>query len=317
MKEGNVTKNQTFITSIMGKEIAVIGESSLDEVRSAIESYEVFPGIEISFNKFKGDFFKASHTKMPRIMQINYCRCGRIGWDMKDGNSVFLGEGDLSIHMLDGCISSDLRLPLGIYEGVSINIDWNYVSEHLPELLADVGVDFKVLIDKFCHNGNIARFSAHDSFKYMFTQLYKSPDNFKNVCFKLKIQELFLQLYEIDLSKEKSINSYSFTQIEVVKEIHEELINNLEQRLTIDQLAKKYHINSTMLKETFKNIYGLPIATYMKKYRINEAAKKISNTNDSIANISWQVGYKNQSKFAKAFKDMIHLSPNEYRQQYN
>ena len=36
-------------------------------------------------------------------LEINHCRLGRVGWDLRDGMSVYLGEGDLSLHSADCC----------------------------------------------------------------------------------------------------------------------------------------------------------------------------------------------------------------------
>ena len=57
----------------------------------------------------------------------------------------------------------------------------------------------------------------------------------------------------------------------------------------------------------------MPIASYMKAYRVKEAARLLRETGDSIAVIAGKVGYENQSKFTKAFKDIYHVLPTEYR----
>ena len=46
---------------------------------------------------------------------------------------------------------------------------------------------------------------------------------------------------------------------------------------------------------------------------MNEAARLLSNTKRPIAEISEQVGYSNQGKFAAVFKKQLGLSPLEYR----
>ena len=47
--------------------------------------------------------------------------------------------------------------------------------------------------------------------------------------------------------------------------------------------------------------------------RVKEAARLLRETGDSIAVIAGKVGYENQSKFTKAFKDIYHVLPTEYR----
>ena len=73
---------------------------------------------------------------------------------------------------------------------------------------------------------------------------------------------------------------------------------------------KAYLINTSTLKEVFKAVYGLPIATYMKEYRVHQAMKLLRETDATIADIAAQVGYETQGKFSKAFKDVVQV----YRQ---
>lgn len=61
--------------------------------------------------------------------------------------------------------------------------------------------------------------------------------------------------------------------------------------------------------------YGQPIGTYMKEYRIKQAAILLRQTQATIAEIANQVGYENQSKFATAFRDVLKIAPAEYRKQ--
>ena len=92
-------------------------------------------------------------------------------------------------------------------------------------------------------------------------------------------------------------------------------ISDLQERPTIEELAKEFLINTATLKNTFKGIYGQPIGTYMKEYRIKQAASLLRQTQATIAEIANKVGYENQSKFAAAFQNIMRITPAEYRKQ--
>lgn len=71
-------------------------------------------------------------------------------------------------------------------------------------------------------------------------------------------------------------------------------------------------------EEKQRELYTSPqveIVKEMKEYRIKQAATLLRQTQAIIAEISSQVGYENQSKFASAFKDVMLISPAEYRKQ--
>ena len=124
---------------------------------------------------------------------------------------------------------------------------------------------------------------------------------------------MFLSM--VDVAEEKQREYYTSPQVEIVKQIHKRLISNLQERPTIEELAKEFLINTATLKSTFKGIYGQPIGTYMKEYRIRQAATLLRQTQATIAEIANKVGYENQSKFATAFRDVLKVAPAEYRKQ--
>lgn len=111
----------------------------------------------------------------------------------------------------------------------------------------------------------------------------------------------------------EQLTNHPSEQIETVRAVHEYLMQNIDQRITIDTLAKQYLINPTTLKEVFKSVYGTSIAAHIKEHRMELAARLLLETTLSIAEIGQQVGYESQSKFSAAFKAYFHMLPKEYR----
>ena len=128
-----------------------------------------------------------------------------------------------------------------------------------------------------------------------------------------QVQEILLYLQQIDPNAAKEFTQYGSQQTELIKEIHDFLVQHLDKRFTIEELGKKYLINTSSLKSIFKAVYGLPIASYMKEFRIKKAMQLLRETDDSIASIAEKVGYETQGKFTKAFKESIRILPKEYR----
>lgn len=177
------------------------------------------------------------------------------------------------------------------------------------------GIDITDFKNKFCENGTCFVMRAKDEIEHIFSELYSVPDCLQKPYFMLKVQELLLFLYMVDVKKEKQRELYTSPQVEIVREIHKRLISNLQERPTIEELSKEYLINTATLKDTFKGVYGQPIGAYMKEYRIKQAAVLLRQTQATIAEIANQVGYENQSKFATAFRDIFKIAPAEYRKQ--
>ena len=93
------------------------------------------------------------------------------------------------------------------------------------------------------------------------------------------------------------------------------LIKNLDKKITIEQLSEKYQIGTTPLKLYFKEIYGQPIYTYLKDYKIHVSLHLLEETDKNVNEIAGMLGYDNSSKFASVFKSKMKCTPTEYRKQ--
>lgn len=56
------------------------------------------------------------------------------------------------------------------------------------------------------------------------------------------------------------------------------MIENLDKRYTIDVLSSGFLMNQTTLKAVFKKVYGKPIASYMKDYRMKKASEMLKES---------------------------------------
>mgnify|MGYP003102993244 CR=1 FL=1 len=102
-------------------------------------------------------------------------------------------------------------------------------------------------------------------------------------------------------------------QVKIIREIHDDLAQHMDRRVTIEELAHRYLINPTTLKTVFKEVYGSSLAAHMKEHRMERAAALLRETDLSVAEIAGKVGYESQSKFTAAFKEQFGQLPKEYR----
>ncbi len=291
------------------------GLSQLQD-KGRIDTRRLYRGIELSYLALKSDQLALPHDALEHILEINYCRAGRMGWKMGNGNTVYLGPGDYSIHTMDVCADSVMTLPNGYYEGLALCIDLDALSQNPPELLAGTGITGAFLIQKFCKNSRHASFARTAQSESIFSGFYEQPEPLLLPYQKLKAMELLLYLGKRDVSANEHLADYQAEQIEIIRNIHEQLTQHMEEHFTIESLAKQYLMNPTTLKTVFKAVYGNSIAAHTKEHRMERAAKLLLETQDSISGIARAVGYENQSKFSAAFKEYYQILPTEYRKQH-
>ena len=274
--------------------------------------YRIFPGVEAAFHFFLAEQVSFHHPSSPSVLAISHCRTGRIDWNLKNDNSEYLGAGDLSLHSAACQADSVMQLPIGYYEGISVFINLKQLEAEAPDILKEANINIQNIYRHYCSADHSVFIPSCKEIEYIFMPLYDLPEDLRIPYFKLKIQELLLYL-SFRNPKEQELSQYCSRQTELIKEVHHFLTQNLNQRYTIDELSKRYLINTSSLKEQFKAVYGMPIAAYMKEYRMKTAASMLRKTTDSVAQIAVSVGYESQSKFSNAFRDVFQMLPTQYR----
>lgn len=290
--------------------------ASSTDGKGLVEKWAVFPGIVLIHSIYRANHLDFRHAPLESVMQINHCRVGRIGWEMRDGIHIYLGPGDLSLHMMDSCAESSMSLPLGYYEGIAMLVDLNLLEREPPDILRETDIHSKPFYQRLRTTERYTAMPANPQIDHIFSELYALPPSLQLPYFKLKVQELLLFLSMLEPKKEKILDQYRSQQIQIIQAIHQQLTSHLDRRFTIEELSKQYLINTSSLKAIFKSVYGAPVAAYMKEYRIRKAAQLLRGTRNSIAEIAAQVGYENQSKFSAAFKEIMQTLPTAYRRQY-
>ena len=277
--------------------------------------YQVYPGVQLSLNYYLAEQAAFCHTPDSHILEIHHCQTGRIGWNFKSGTSVYLGAGDLSLHSMDCCADSVMLFPLGYCESIAVFINLDELEKHPLPIFQDTSLDLEYLSHTFCRPDKSIALPSSADIDAVFRPLYLLPEKFRLPYFKLKVQELLLYLWRLD-PKQTGLTQYCSRQTALIKDIHTQLTEHLDHRYTIEELSKQYLINTSSLKALFKGVYGLPIATYMKEYRIRKSMELLRQTDFTIAEIASRVGYGTQGKFTKAFKETAKVLPSEYRKYY-
>ncbi len=81
----------------------------------------------------------------------------------------------------------------------------------------------------------------------------------------------------------------------------------------IESMAIKFGFSERNLKRRFQQATGISPNQYLQRVRIDKAKKLLIATNMLIKEISYQVGYQNDSFFSRAFKKHTGATPSKWR----
>jgi len=85
------------------------------------------------------------------------------------------------------------------------------------------------------------------------------------------------------------------------------------EKITLNELAEKSFYNPSYFSRIFKECYGKNLTDFIHEKRINEALRLMKETNLSIEDICYQIGYKEKKQFYKTFKQLTGETPNQMR----
>jgi AraC-like DNA-binding protein len=100
---------------------------------------------------------------------------------------------------------------------------------------------------------------------------------------------------------------------QVIQRIREFLDDNLYDDHSIIDLCKKFTINREKLQTGFHELVRTTVHAYIVRQRIEHAAKRLLESDDSIKAIALDSGYKKQRSFNKTFKSIFNTTPAAYR----
>lgn len=126
--------------------------------------------------------------------------------------------------------------------------------------------------------------------------------------------ELLLMLTELDFDMGKvDYVYYSQAQRNCIRQIHDFMVDHIAEHYTIGELAERFKISPTAMKNCFKGMYGVPIYTYIRTYRLQIAEHLLREGRLSVAEIAAKIRYTNPNKFTSAFCSEYGIPPTQYQ----
>lgn len=279
--------------------------------------YHVYPGVFLMYNDFHMKECVSGFQADIDMLCIDHCREGRIEQEAGEGAYSYLEAGELRV---DQRIHHNGRVtfPLCHYHGISIGLQINLASKEIPAYMKDFSVNLYELQKKYCSGQKPFVIPGEPAIEHIFSELYHVPLKIKKDYFRIKVLELLLYLDALELSGHTEERPYFYKgQVEKIKAIQAFLTEDLTKNYTLEELSERFDIALTPLKNCFKTVYGSPVFTYMRTYRMSCAAAMLkSDKNMKIAEIAGLVGYDSPSKFASAFHQTMGKTPLEYRKSF-
>ncbi|NYE07102.1 AraC-like DNA-binding protein/mannose-6-phosphate isomerase-like protein (cupin superfamily) [Bacillus niacini] len=245
------------------------------------------------------------------------------------------------IYVLEGSFIQGIKgKQIEMNKGDLCILDKNVEHSSLPLRGSDVVVNI-ILTPEF-FDGIFMHLLSDDNFisNFIVNSLYsKSKEqNFlthhvkDDSVIKIILENLLLEYYSTEIKSSAAINGYLLI---LFTELSREIINStgdlikdeqnwLKQRIStyirdrhkdtnLNEMADYFHFHPSYLSSLVKKEFGKNLMDLLTDVRMSEASKLLKNTDMTIENIVYEVGYTNISHFYKVFKKTYGMTPKQYK----
>ena len=154
-----------------------------------------------------------------------------------------------------------------------------------------------------------------------FTDLVSPIDACDEICktkpqgYQLFIKSMLFQFFFILDNRCRNLTTPKNNRkaIDKMKIILKYVENNYANKITISEIADVIGFSESHFMRYFKETMGTSFIEYLKDYRLTMASRLLQSSEDSILNISAEVGFDNLSYFNRSFKARYGITPRQYR----
>lgn len=139
----------------------------------------------------------------------------------------------------------------------------------------------------------------------------------KDVCYKLPIRaNIYLMMTALLRyycgSKDES-DRMIYHNVLRLRPVMEYIEEHYCEKIYIEKLADMITVSPDYFTKMFKDSIGKTPIEYINGLRVNEAMRRLAETEESMADIADDIGFCNPNYFHKIFKQYMNVSPLAYR----
>ena len=281
--------------------------------RGTMSGYSVFPGVTLILRDLRMAECVASSSRPGNYLNIVYCREGRLEHPSTQGENLFTARGDVKIDDMSD-IAGRYVLPFERYLDITFSFDIDVCEDVISQTFGGFPVSVRDLRDRFCSGTSSYVLHGLPQIEQIFTGLETVDASIRTPYAQVKVLELLLLLSRTERAgSTRGVTYFRRALVQKVKEAREIMLADLGANYTIEEIARRVDVPVTTFKNCFKSVYGAPPHTYLRARRMEHAANLLATTQDTVISIGMAVGYDSPSKFSAAFRQVMGMTPTQFR----
>lgn len=115
--------------------------------------------------------------------------------------------------------------------------------------------------------------------------------------------------------REASSNEVDYTD-HLLQAINDYISENLNERITLSELAKAVGYSESHLRRLFKQRVNISLGKYIRELRLKRSITMVIATDQSMTEIAYDCGYNSLSTFYRMFHETVGCAPKDFRRKY-
>lgn len=280
----------------------------------------------------ENDFFKEPDKDVDVVFNARYCP--PFWHDLKFIKIMYVINGELEINI---SLNKKIVLRRGNFVIVPPNIMQSVFSGHDDDIVVNIFLKLSTFEKTFA-----SMLMEGDEIAQYFWKILYGKDENSMIWFRCEENSFLLTLVR-DIIQEHQRNrkgshfllvSYVTTFVAyALVNLHDDMVSIEDERITktkfteiiqyiranynnvtLTSLAEHFNKNECYLSRYIKYETGYSLVQLLKRYRVRQAAVLLRETECSVENIMYEVGYTDISYFYKIFKEFYGMTPKKYRE---
>lgn len=209
------------------------------------------------------------------------------------------------------CTGAFMLASSGLLDGRSCSTHWA-VADNFRKMFPEVNLQPDKLITD--ENGIYTNGGAYSFLNLMIYLVEKYFDR-STAIFCAKVFQI-----EIDRESQSAFTIFTGQKShgdEMVKSAQIYIENNLQQKISIEQLSSRFAVGRRNFDRRFIRATGNTPVEYLQRVKIESAKKAFETSRKTINEVMYEVGYSDQKAFREVFRKITGMSPLDYRNKYN
>ncbi|MCL2833674.1 MAG: helix-turn-helix domain-containing protein [Treponema sp.] len=102
--------------------------------------------------------------------------------------------------------------------------------------------------------------------------------------------------------------------VSVLKKADRFIHSNFTRKISLNEIAAASGLSAPYFSTIFKEEMGENVSSYLNRLRVEKSCGMLAETHQSLSEIAYACGFKDQSWFSKIFRSYIGMNPAKYRQ---